>query len=87
MTLKEHSRYHMTGNKPSEETRRKLSASRAGVPRKDLRKLTDEQVRYIRENYIPRDAEFGARALSRKFNVNHKLIVQVAIGKAYTDVE
>lgn len=30
------------------------------------RKLTDEQVRYVRDNYVPRSREFGMNALARK---------------------
>lgn len=87
MTLSDHSRYHMTGKKLSEETRKKLSEAHTGVARIDFRKLTDEQVRYIRQNYKPHDVEFGARALGRKFNVNHKIITKIANGETYTDVK
>ena len=43
----------------------------------DNAKLTDEAVIYIRENYIPKDREFGARALSRKFGVCHSVVLDV----------
>jgi len=32
--------------------------------------LTNEQVKYIRENYKPRDKEFSCNALARKFDKN-----------------
>lgn len=42
-----------------------------------LSKLTQENVKYIRDNYIPRDKRFGTRALGRKFNVDHTTIMSV----------
>jgi hypothetical protein len=41
------------------------------------RKLSPENVRFILEHYIPRDKEFGTRALGRKFNVSQTAIRQV----------
>lgn len=49
-------------------------------------KLTEEDVRYIREHYIPYDSVYGARALGRKFGVNKNSIVAIANGKAYVNV-
>lgn len=40
-------------------------------------KLNEESVRYIRENYIPYNKEFGTRALARKFNVHHETIREI----------
>ena len=40
-------------------------------------KLTIKQVEYIRNNYIPRHYEFGARGLARKFNVCHTTILKI----------
>lgn len=37
-------------------------------------KLTEDDVKWIREHYIPRDKEFGSRALAKKFNMNHSNI-------------
>ena len=39
-------------------------------------KLTQDQVEYIKMNFIPYHKEFGARALGRKFNVNHCCITR-----------
>jgi hypothetical protein len=50
------------------------------------RKLTDEQVRYIRNNYVPRSKEFGKRALAKKFNIDYSTIGYVLSGKTYQDV-
>jgi hypothetical protein len=55
-------------------------------PGKYKRKLTEEQVKYIRENYIPKDKEFSGRALARKFNVDRSVIEGVLSGKTYKDV-
>ena len=37
-------------------------------------KLTNDDVIWIREHYIPGDKTYGARALARKFNMNHSNI-------------
>ena len=50
-------------------------------------KLSNEQVRYIRNNYIPKDSEFGGRALARKFGVNHKTIYDIINYKSYKHIE
>lgn len=49
-------------------------------------KLSREDVLYIRENYKPRDKNFGACALAKKFNVSKRTIEEVAHNKRYTDV-
>lgn len=49
-------------------------------------KLTDEQVRYIRKHYIPRDKEYGASALGRKFGTTIAPIYQVIHGKGWKHV-
>ena len=49
-------------------------------------KLTEEQVRYIRENYVPRHREFGANALARKFNVCTNTISSLVNYRTYQDI-
>ena len=41
-------------------------------------KLTYDDVEYIRKNYVPHDEEFGARPLSKKFNIHHTNISRIA---------
>ena len=50
------------------------------------RKLSDEDVRWIRNNYIPYDNELGVRGLSRMFNVDHNVISKIINHKTYQDV-
>jgi len=38
-------------------------------------KLTWEDVKYIREHYIPRNKLYGTRGLARTFNVDHTTIM------------
>ena len=52
-----------------------------------LAKLTPEQVRYIREHYIPRDKEFSLAAFSRKFNVGMSTLKRVVNGQGYRNVD
>lgn len=40
-------------------------------------KLSDEDVLYIREHYVPRSKEFGCRALARKYGVHHTTIIAI----------
>lgn len=47
------------------------------------RKLSDEQVEYIRENYIANDKIFGCRPLANKFGVHHKTISDIIEYKTY----
>ncbi len=51
-----------------------------------MRKLTEEQVKYIRSSYIPRHNMYGARAMARRFNVNKNLILAVINNTRYTDI-
>ena len=83
MTRAEHTRLHQTGCKRSIESRMKQSESTKGKPKRTLRKLTDSQVDYIRTHYIPRDSEFGARALSRRFGISHSHILEIINNNAY----
>lgn len=46
-------------------------------------KLTQDDVDYIREHYIPYDKEFGTRGLARKFGVTHVPIVDILNGKSW----
>lgn len=39
-------------------------------------KLNKEQVDYIKKVYVPYDKEYGSRALARKFNVMHDVILR-----------
>lgn len=87
MSLAEHSRMHQLGRKASPETLKNMSRAQIGNPYGPPRKLSDEQVRYIRDNYIPRDDEFGARPLSRKFGIDHSTISRIASGSAYQSVK
>jgi hypothetical protein len=47
--------------------------------------LTVEAVRTIRETYIPRDRERGARALARRFGVAHPQVLNVLRGKTWKE--
>ncbi len=49
-------------------------------------KLTEEQVNWIRDNYIPRDKKFGCRPLSRKFNVSSTIISFIINNKNWTHI-
>ena len=51
------------------------------------RKLSDDQVRYIRQVYIPKDKQYGIPALAQKFNVGTNCISNVVNYKTYKYVE
>ena len=46
-------------------------------------KLTSTQIKYIKEKYIPRDKNFGVRALGKMFNVPHSTIIRILKGERY----
>lgn len=48
-----------------------------------LAKLAAEDANKIRELYIPRHKEFGARALARLYGVAHPQILNIVKGKSY----
>ena len=50
------------------------------------RKLTDDDVLYIREHYIPYDKNFGQHALGRMFNVGSSTIDSIIRGTTYKNV-
>jgi hypothetical protein len=47
-----------------------------GDNRSDI-KLSDEEVKYIRQIYVPRDKIYGARSLGKRFNVSHAQISRI----------
>lgn len=86
MTRSEHSRLHQSGKKASPDTLKKMSAVSMGNTNGPPRKLTPEQVRYVRDSYIPGDPNFGVRALARKFNISHSKISYIINSKTYRDI-
>jgi hypothetical protein len=46
-------------------------------------KLTDEQVDWIRNNYIYKHPEFGSTSLGKKFNVCHGTILRIVKNERY----
>ena len=82
MTRSEHSKMHQTGKSHDEYTKTQIAKSCIG--RKGAnRKLSEDDVLFIREHYIARDKKFGGRALSRRFGVSHTTIIDVINGKHY----
>lgn len=53
---------------------------------KDNRKLSDDDVRFVRLNYKAKDRTLGTRALARKYGVTHGVIMDILNGKTYLDV-
>ena len=82
MTRSEHSKMHQTGKSHDAYTKTQIAKSCTG--RKGAnRKLSEDDVLFIREHYIARDKEFGGRALSRIFGVSHQTINDIINGKYY----
>ena len=86
MTLEEHGKLHHTGRPISEEQKELLRQILTGRPNMSQRKLSDEDVIWIRENYIEGDAIFGARALARELGVHHKTILGVVHHNTYNNI-
>ena len=50
-------------------------------------KLTEDDVRYIRKNYIKGSKQFGTRAMARRFAVSHPTILSVIKYETWTLVD
>lgn len=82
MDLRVHSSMHQKGKVLSQDHKDKISNCLKGRPAPN-RKLTMEDVEYIRNNYVPKDKEFGCRALAKKFGVHHTSITLLLQNKRY----
>jgi hypothetical protein len=82
MTREEHSREHMLGNVISYDVKKKLSESNKGKHYHN-RKLSDEQVRYIR--LLSEDGMSG-RAIARKLNLDRNTVHSILRSETYKDV-
>lgn len=51
-----------------------------------LSKLTKDDIIWIKEHYIPKDSEYGCRAIAKKFNVAHSTISRLLNYHSYKDV-
>lgn len=79
----EHSRNHRKGKKASESTKVALSKAKKGKAHHSQRKLTQEDIDYIKANYKPRSRKYGTRALARKYGVDHMAIVRILNNSLY----
>jgi hypothetical protein len=52
-----------------------------------LFKVSENDVKYIRENYIPHHNEFGIRGLSRKFNIGHSSIRSIITRRTWKHID
>lgn len=50
-------------------------------------KLTEEQVRFIKENYKPWDKEYGGAALAKKFNISQGPIQNIIKNKGWKHIK
>lgn len=87
MSLSDHSKKHQIGKTASEETKKKLRNTSTNRPNISRRKFTEEEINYIKQNYIPRNKQFGTRGLARKFNVSHSIISDILNNKTYKEIE
>lgn len=46
-------------------------------------KLTNEDIIYIKEKYVPRDKQYGCRALAKQFNIDHSIISGIINNKGW----
>lgn len=54
---------------------------------KDKSKLTDNEVRYVRKAFIPRDTHFSATALARAFGTSVAAMAKIVNGETYKHVK
>ena len=65
-----------------ENRKHKFSTLRKPSP---LRKLSNEDVKYIKEHYIRGSSEWGQTGLAKKFNVSQATIKDLLLGHLYKD--
>ena len=82
MTRSEHARMHAKPPYFTDYARERAREAAIGRP-SPSRKLTDEDARFIREHYIPKDKKYGARALSLRYGVSHQIILCIINGERY----
>ncbi len=64
-----------------------LTKQKALANLKDKSKLTPDQVRYVRQVFVPRSKEFSATALARQFGTSVTAMCKIVKGQVYKDVE
>jgi hypothetical protein len=82
MSLSEHTKLHKKGVPLTVEHRNKVKESLTGH-KSASRKLSDDDVLFIRKHYIPNSKEFGSRALGKKYGVDHMKILNIIKMKTY----
>ncbi len=63
-----------------------LKASQAGTQNSNA-KLTDKQVREIRNLYVPNSKKFGTVALAKKYGVSNRVVGLIVNNKTYKNVK
>lgn len=86
LSKSEHARLHHKGRPKSEQHRKAISDALKGRPNIYCRKFSDEDVRFMRSHYIPRNREYGIVALAKKYSVNKSTIRSIIHNESYTDV-
>ena len=72
--------------KLSEEELKKISSKAGRANREKNGKLKVEDVRFVREVFIPRHPEFGVVPLSKKYNVTEGTMRSAIKGKSFKDI-
>lgn len=54
--------------------------------KRSYKDLTEEEVKYIRDNYIHNDPEFGAMAIGDRLGINRNRVKDIALGKCRKDI-
>lgn len=52
-----------------------ISLDRKRLLENPLSRLTEDQAKFIRDNYQPRSRQFGARSIGRMLNVSHNTVI------------
>lgn len=69
----------------SENSKIKMSKIKQGS-KNPIARLSEQDIKWIRENYIPRDKKFGSTALSKKFGVAQCTISQINSNKKWKHI-
>jgi hypothetical protein len=74
---------HLEPGTPADNNKDRASRGRSAKRAEAKRKLSDEDVAFIRTNLVPGHKELGCNALARRFRIDRKTLYLLRQGRTY----